>query len=81
MHGGMKKIAGRKLALNKETLRSLSGEELSAVGGGTGGCQMRVSYNYLCNNPGGNTAGSASQILLGCGGLPTDVLTGGLTGG
>jgi hypothetical protein len=74
-----KKIASSKrLQLNKETLRSLTGEQLSQVQGASGACAIAVGggsvFGGLSNNlqnPCGTPiepVGVASMPYMGCGG-------------
>jgi hypothetical protein len=66
-----KKIASRKLQLNKETLRTLSGQQLEQVAGGTFVVYLQSKY---CVNTAviGSGGGASAIVLTGClGGFPS----------
>jgi hypothetical protein len=79
------KTKGKKLQLAKETLRSLSGTELSQVAGGSANqvftgaaCPVAGESNgaVLCNDPGTGISDRFSSIISRCGSI--GIFTGGV---
>lgn len=57
---------GKKLGLNKETLRTLNTSDLSAVVGGSNIVVKATALLAVCNQPTGGIANHSMQVIGGC---------------